>query len=365
MGSTPPTVKTLSQRRAALWRLGLGLAAVAYPMPEARAVVSNWPSRTIRLLVAYPVGGVSDQVARDLAQQMSDQLSARVFVENRAGASGSIAMEHLMRSAPDGYTLGFAAVTALGPAAQAKSNTRGSEITGCTDRISHHQHNRLPTQLPSQLSGSTPGSTGLSLIPVAGVMHTPVLIAGTKSLRTESFGEMLRWSKARPDALRWATTGEGTTGHTVMEQISRTTGIRVVHVPYKGGGQQITDAIGGHFEVLSTNVAQPQLNAIAAGQLTAFAVGAARRLPVLPDIPTLSELGIPQANLDSLFGVFTPPQTPSGLVRRIHEEVSRAMHDSPLKGKLLAMSNIPFTGSSSDFAAEVLRRSVLGPRETC
>ena len=365
MGSTPPTVKTLSLRRAALWRLGLGLAAVACPMPKARAVVSNWPSRTIRLLVAYPVGGVSDQVARDLAQQMSDQLSARVLVENRAGAGGSIAMEHLMRSAPDGYTLGFAAVTALDLAAQARSARRGSDLTGCTDRLADHQQNRLPTQHPSQLSGNTLGSTVLSLTPVAGVMHTPILIAGTKALRAGGFGEMLRWSKARPEALRWATTGEGTTGHTVMEQIRRAIDIRIVHVPYKGGGQQITDAIGGHFEVLSTNVAQPQLSAIAAGQLTAFAVGATQRLPVLPDIPTLSELGIPQANLDSLFGVFAPPQTPSRLVWRIHEEVTRAVHDSLLKGKLLSMSNTPFTGSSSDFAAEVLRRSVLSLRETC
>jgi len=365
MVSTPPTIETLRLRRAALWRLGFGLAAVACPVPKARAVVSNWPSRTIRLLVAYPVGGVSDQVARDLAHQMSDQLSVRILVENRAGAGGSIAMEHLMRSAPDGYTLGFAAITALGLAAKAGSTRRGAELSGCTDRLLDHQQNRLPTQLPNRSSDSMLGPTVLSLTPVAGVMHTPVLIAGTKALRAESFGEMLRWSKAQPEALRWATTGQGTTGHTVMEQISRATDIRVVHVPYKGGGQQITDAIGGHFEVLSTNVAQPQLNAIAAGQLTAFAVGATQRLPVLPDIPTLAELGIPQANLDSLFGVFTPPQTPSRLLRRIHEEVTRAMRDSPLKGKLLAMSNIPFTGSSSDFAAEVLRRSVLSPHETC
>lgn len=363
--STPPIIETLRQRRTALWRLGVGLAAVAYPVSETRAVVSNWPLRTIRLLVAYPVGGVSDQVARDLAQQMSDQLLVRVIVENRAGAGGSIAMEHLMRSAPDGYTLGFAAVTALRLAAQARSAGRGPEPSGCIDRLTDHRQHRLPTQLSGQSRDTLLGSTVLSLTPVAGVMRTPVLIAGTKALRAGSFGEMLRWSKARPEALRWATTGEGATGHTVMEQISRAADIRVVHVPYRGGGQQITDAIGGHFEVLSTNVAQPQLNAIAAGQLTAFAVGATQRLPVLPDIPTLAELGIPQANLDSLFGVFTPPQTPSKLVQRIHEEVSRAMRDSLLKGKLLAISNIPFAGSSSDFAAAVLRRSVRSPHETC
>ena len=140
-----------------------------------------------------------------------------------------------------------------------------------------------------------------------------------------------------------------------------------VHIPYKGGGQQITDAIGGQFEVLSTNVAQLQLQAIAAGQLTALAVGTPQRLPLLPDTPTLAELGIPQANLDSLFGVFAAPHTPARLTHRIHEEVTRAVHDSPLAGKLLAMNNIPFTGSASSFEAEVLRRSKLNPfaRQSC
>lgn len=361
METTGPAGHVLNPRRAALLWLGLGMAGAAYPVREARASASRWPSRTIRLLVAYPVGGVSDQVARDLARQLSKQLSVQVLVENRPGAGGTIAMQTLMRSAPDGHTLGFAAVTALRLAAQGRHGWRGTDPSGCADHGVDQRQERLRSQTPDRSSAGRPEPTVLALTPVAGVMHTPVLIAGTPALRAESFEEMLRWARTRPEFLRWATTGEGTTGHTVMEHISRASGIRVVHVPYKGGGQQITDAIGGHFEVLSTNVAQTQLQAIAAGQLTALAVGTQQRLPALPDTPTLAELGFPQANLDSLFGLFAAPHTPAELVRLIHEEVTRALHNSPLARKLMAMSNIPFTGSVKDFEAEVVRRSRLNP----
>ena len=334
------TRRAMKQRRTALRWLGSGVLTAVTSSLQARVSDSGWPSsRTIRLLVAYPVGGVSDQVARDLAQQLSAQLSVQVIVENRPGAAGSIAMEIVMRSASDGHTLGFAAVSAL----------RSPHMVVCADRSAY----------PS--GDSKHAGKVLALTPVAGVMHTPVLIAGTRALSAASFGDMLRWAYTRPDAIRWATTGEGTTGHAVLQHVSRASGIQVVHVPYKGGGQQIVDAIGGHFEVLSTNVAHTQLRAIAAGQLSALAVGTPKRLLTLPDTPTLAELGFPQANLDSLFGVFVAPHTPAEIVFRIHAAVTRALHHSPLAGKLVAMSNIPFAGSVRDFEAEVVRRTQINP----
>lgn len=356
---TVPAAHVLNQRRAALRWLGLGIAAAACHLPEAHASAPRWPSRTIRLLVAYPVGGVSDQVARELARQLSKQLSVQVLVENRPGAGGSIAMQTLNRSAPDGHTLGFAAVTALRLPAQGRDGWRSTDLAVCADNGHEERQERLRTQTPDRPSGSKQNPTVLTLTPVAGVMFTPVLIAGTPALGAGSFEDMLRWARTRPESLRWATTGEGTTGHTVLEHVRRASGVRVVHVPYKGGGQQITDAIGGHFEVLSTNVAQPQLRAIAAGQLTALAVGTPQRLPALPDTPTLAELGFPQANLDSLFGLFAAPNTSAEVVRLIHEEVTHALRDSPLAKNLKAMSNIPFAGSAMEFEAEVVRRSNL------
>jgi tripartite-type tricarboxylate transporter receptor subunit TctC len=346
-------------RRAVLRWLGLGVAASAWPLTSARAVESRWPSRTVRLLVAYPTGGVSDHVARDLARQLSTRLPAGVVVDNRPGAGGSIAMKMLMRSQPDGHTLGFAAVTAVRLAAQDMDGSRSTEASDCDDRRSAERQGQARGPARDRSSDGGRSHAELPVTPVAGVMRTPVLIAGTPALAAASFADMLRWARARPGALRWATTGEGTTGHAVMEQVSRAGGIGVVHVPYKGGGQQIADALGGHFEVLSTNVAGPQLQAIAAGHLAAMAVGSPQRVSVLPDTPTLAELGFPQANLDSLFGVFAPPSTPPAIVRRIHQEVARALRDTPLAGNLTAMSNVPFNGSTTDFEAEVLRRFSL------
>ncbi len=211
-----------------------------------------WPWKAVRIIVAYPPGGVSDLVARELAELLAARLGVPVLVENRAGASGTLAMERVAGSPADGHVLGFAAATAV--ALMTASGRRD------------------PGLLP--------------VTPVAGVMRTPVLVAGTPALRARTFAEMLSLARVRSSAVRWATTGAGTTGHNVLERVRRASGAHLVHIPYKGGGQQITDALGGHFEVLSTNVAPQQLEAIRRGRLTALAVGAPARPPACPRFPT-------------------------------------------------------------------------------
>lgn len=306
------------RRRLLLVGLAATLHGRAGAQPPAR-----WPVKPVRIVVAYPPGGVSDMITRKLAELLAARLGEAVVVENRAGASGTLAMEQVARSPADGHVLCFAAVTAV--ALMAASRQRGSGV--------------------------------LPVTPVAGVMRTPVLVAGTPALRARSFAEMLSLARARPGAVRWATTGAGTTGHTVLERVRRASNAQLVHIPYKGGGQQITDALGGHFEVLSTNVAPQQLEAIQRGRLTALAVGASARLAVLPDVPTLAELGFPEANLDSLFGLFAPPGTPAAVVQQLNHEVAAALRDPGLRGTLLAASNAPFAGSAADFLRQVQREA--------
>jgi tripartite-type tricarboxylate transporter receptor subunit TctC len=278
-----------------------------------------WPARPIRLLLAYPPGGVSDAVARLLADRLARQLAVPVRVEHRPGAGGALAMEALARSAPDGHTLGFAAATAVA----------------------------LITSPRQQQAGTLPVTA------VAGVMRTPVLVVGTPALRARSFADMLAVAGSVAGGIRWATTGEGTTGHAVLERVQQATGAAIVHIPYKGGGQQLTDALAGHFEVLSTNVAAQQLDAIRSSRFTALAVGAPARLPVLPETPTLAELGYPQANLDSLFGVFAPPGLPAQLVRRLNEEVAAALQQPEIRKRLVEANNLPFAGTAEEFAVRV------------
>lgn len=303
------------ERRALLRAGTVLLAAPAWALPPAR-----WPSRPLRLLVAYGAGGVSDDISRVLAQRLGERLGVPVIVENRAGAGGSLAMDQLARMPGDGYTLCFSAITPL-------------------------------TLLP--VLGTVPYDPLRDIAPVAAVMATPVLVLGTPALAARSLGELV--AEAGQRHLRWATSGHGTTGHLVLERVGRASGVRFTHVPYKGGGQQLNDALSGQFEVLSSNVAALQLQYLRQGLLHALAVGAPARLAVLPEVPTLAEAGFAQANLSSLFGLFAPGRTPPALVERLHAEVDAVLQQPAFRQRLLAVSNLPGGGSADDFAQHIAR----------
>jgi tripartite-type tricarboxylate transporter receptor subunit TctC len=302
--------RPLPTRRALL---GLALAACT-----ARA--ADWPARPIRWTVAYPPGGVSDEVSRAIADRLAAALGVPVLVDHRPGAGGALAMEQLARAAPDGHHLGFSAISAL---------TQRTE----------------------------PGRLGIDperdIAPVIAVMATPVLVVGTRALAATSFAEMLALARAQPGRLRWASSGLGTTGHTVLEQVRRTSGADIVHVPYKGGGQQLADALGGQFELLSSNVAAMQLGYIRDGRLKPLAVGAPARLDVLPDVPTLAELGFEAANRVSLFGVFAPGATPPALIERLNLAIARVLALPAIRQRLLAVDNLPAGGSAGDFRRQI------------
>lgn len=314
------------KRRELLWRWGaLGAfgawgAAGATRAAYAADAPAPWPTRALRIIVVYPPGGLSDGVARALAERLSARLGWPVHVENRAGGGGSIGLQALARAPADGYTLAFSAVS--------------------------------PLTLRPHL-GPTGYDPFRDIAPVAGVMYTPVLLVGTPAFGGSDFAALLAQARAHPGQLRWATSGLATAGHLVLEQVQLGAGIRVTHIPYKGGGQQLSDALGGQFELLSTNVAAAQLGHIAAGRFKALAVGAPKRLEVLPDVPTFAELGLPQANITSLFGVFAPGGTAPWVLDALNAAVNEALQGGALRERLLASDNLPATGSRSAFAARI------------
>ncbi|MBV5291023.1 MAG: tripartite tricarboxylate transporter substrate binding protein [Curvibacter lanceolatus] len=289
----------------------------------------TWPTRPVRLLVAYPPGGVSDVVARLLAERLQGPLGQPVVIENKAGASGAIAMDAVAKSAPDGYTLGFSAISPL--------------------TLSPHL-------------GKLPYDPAHDLVPVVNVMASPVLLLATPGSGLADFAGLLAQARKLPGQVRWATAGQASLGHIMLEQLRAAAQVDITHVPYKGGGQQMTDALSGQFEVLSTNASAAVLQHVKSGRLQPLAVGAASRLEALPKVPTLAELGYPAANLASQFGLLAPARTPAAVVERINAEVNRVLAQPDVRSRLLASENLPVGGKASDFARLIAQESEANAR---
>ena len=288
-----------------------------------------WPAKPIKITVAYPPGGVADAMARLLADKLAPVLGQSVLVDNKAGASGSIGMDAVAKAAPDGYSFGFSAIS--------------------------------PLVLNPHL-GKSPFDAANDIAPVASVIASPVLLLGTSALAAKDFRELVAAAKARPGALRWATSGPASLGHIVLEQVKAGTGVDITHIPYKGGGQQINDALGGQFEVLSVNSGPAIMGHLKAGKLKALAVGSPARLEQLPQVPTLAELGLPAANLASVFGLFAPAGTPAAAIERLNAEVNKLLKDKDVLQKIDAADNVPTGGSAADFAKFIAGESSSNAR---
>ena len=315
-------LRLISRRRAVC-----GLAACALAPLTARA--QAWPAKPIKITVAYPPGGVADAMARLLADKLAPVLGQSVLVDNKAGASGSIGMDAVAKAAPDGYSFGFSAIS--------------------------------PLVLNPHL-GKSPFDAAKDIAPVASVIASPVLLLGTSALAAKDFRELVAAAKARPGALRWATSGPASLGHIVLEQVKAGTGVDITHIPYKGGGQQINDALGGQFEVLSVNAGPAVMGNLKAGKLKALAVGSPARLEQLPQVPTLAELGLPAANLASVFGLFAPAGTPAAAIERLNAEVNKLLKDKDVLQKIDAADNVPTGGSAADFAKFIAGESSSNAR---
>ncbi|KJK21679.1 ABC transporter substrate-binding protein [Burkholderiaceae bacterium 16] len=298
----------------------VSVAAAALASPLAATAADAYPARPIRLIVAYPTGGISDAVARALGERLSAQTGASVVVENKAGAGGSIGMDAVAKAAPDGYTLGFSSTSPL----------------TLNPHVGHVNYD------PQR-----------DIAPVMSVMYSPVLVIATSSFGGKSFQDLLAQAKARPGSVRWATSGLGTVGHVMLEQVKAKSRADLTLIPYKGAGQQMNDALGGQFEVMSTNASPMLTQHMQAGRLRALAVGAPRRIESLPNVPTFAELGYPKANLTSTFGIFAPARTPAAIVTKLNAELNKALAEPEVRERLLKGGEVPTGGTAAQFAAAI------------
>jgi len=285
------------------------------------AAAQSFPSKPIHVIVVYPPGGTSDAVTRLLADKISPALGQPVLVENRGGAGGALGMDAMAKSAPDGYTIAFSAISPL-------------------------------TLLPHV--GKVPYDALKDIAPLASVMYSPVYLLGTPAFTGKDFADVVSQAKARPGALRVGTSGIATLGHLMVEQL-RMAGVDLTHVPYRGGGQVITDAAGGQFELFTANPS-PGVNAmLQQGKFRLLAVAAPRRLAALPAVPTMTELGYPDSNYTSHFGLFAPAKTPEAVLKRLHDEVNAALAMPEVADRLVKLDNVVAASTAEQFAL-VIRR---------
>jgi tripartite-type tricarboxylate transporter receptor subunit TctC len=281
----------------------------------------TFPTKPLRIIVVYPPGGTSDAVTRLIAEKLSTSLGQQVLVENRGGAGGALGMDAMAKSAPDGHVFAFGAISPV-------------------------------TLLPHV--GRVPYDALADIAPLASVMISPVYLLGTPAFAGKTFADVVQEAKAKPGLLRVGTSGIATLGHLMVEQL-RVAGLDLTHVPYKGGGQVITDAAGGQFELFTANPSPGVNTFIQQGKFRILAVAAPKRLPALPSVPTFIEAGYPDANYSSHFGFFAPAKTPAPVLKRLHDEINKVLAMPDVAERLVKLDNVVSPMSVEQFT-QVVRR---------
>jgi tripartite-type tricarboxylate transporter receptor subunit TctC len=285
------------------------------------ALAQAWPAKTVRIIAPFPPGGSVDQVSRILAAQLTTQIGQQVIVENRAGASGSIGTQAVATAPPDGYTIGIVFDT----------------------------HAVNPT-----LIASIPYDTLKDLAPVMLIGTSPMAIVTHVSQPYKDFRELLAAAKKEPVA--YGTIGAGSLGHLAMTQIANVTGAQFTHIPYKGGGPLMTDALGGQVPVAIGTVflVNPHVKG---GKVRALAVTSSKPSPQMPGVGTVAEQGVPGFSALAWWGVIAPAATPQPLVRRIYDELKKAL-DNPAVTQKLSDQGMDIVGGPPQEMDRFLRAEI-------
>ena len=306
----------MNGRDVPAWVLSaLACCMVAQP---AWAQSGNFPERPIRFIAANAPGGGLDITARAIGPKLSAAFGQQVIVDNRAGAAGSIASDIVAKSTPDGYTV---MVASLGGLAVNTNLYKG---------LTYH-----PLRDFAPISWATSGSNVL-------VVHP--------SVPARSVQELIALAKAQPDKLSYGSSGAGNAGHLAGELFNGMAGIKMVHIPYKGGAPAMIDLLAGQIQLIfsSAPTAVPQVKA---GRIRGLAVTTARRSVILPELPTIAEAGLPGFEADNWYGVVTTMKTPRAVIDRLNTEIVRALHTADVKQALLTQGLEVRTSTPQEFGA--------------
>ena len=285
-----------------------------------QAAAQAYPSKAIRLIVPLAPGGGNDTIARLIGQKITPALGQQIVVDNRAGAGGLIAAELVAKSPADGYTLllGNVAVMTIIPNAQKK----------------------------------VPYDALKDFAPVSLIASAPLLVVVHPSLPVNSIKQLVALSKAKPNAVNYASNGIGSSTHLATEMFSMMTGVKMVHVPYKGLSIAMTDLMSGQVPLMFSS-AVAMLPHVKNGKLRAIAMTGAKRSQALADVPTVAEAGVPGYESGSWYGIVAPASTPRPIIDRLNKEIVAAVKSGDIQERLLKEAVIPSGNSPEEFAAHI------------
>jgi len=277
----------------------------------------SWPTKPVRMIIAFPPGGPTDLVSRVLAQKLSEQLGQQVIVDNKPGAGGNIAAELAAKAAPDGYTIFYnTSAIVIGPALYGKVN-----------------YDTLKDFTPVLLTASV-----------------PMVLVVNPQLPARSVKEFVDLAKTRSGALNYSSSGTGTITHLASAMMSTQTGIQTQHIPYKGSAPGLVDLASGQtqFMIDTINTVLPYVRD---NRLRGLAVTSAKRSPLLPDLPTLAEAGISGFEAAAWQGIVVPTGTPNEIVQKLNAEVNKALAHPDIRSRLAAQGADILGGTPAEYAA--------------
>jgi len=301
-------------------RLVICLAVAALSLLPLATAAQTYPSKVVRWIAPFPPGGGTDVISRAIAQKLTEAWGQQVIVENRPGSGGTIGLAAAAKSPPDGYTIVLGQLANVGIA------------PGLYPKLSYD-----PVK---------------DLQPVTTVIAAPLILVAHPSLPVKNLKELFALARANPDSVTFGSPGNGTTGHLAAELIKSTTGLKMMHVPYKGAAPAITGLLGGEIAIYLSTIPAAQAM-MKSGRIKVLGITSAQREPALPDVPTVAESGLPGYEVTNWWGVMLPAGVQRDILARVHQDVVRILRLPEMQERLAGEGGRIVADTPEQFAALV------------